>query len=141
MKISRQALVPYSPEQMFALVEDVKAYPEFLPEISSVRVLEANDEAILAEIEVRKGPVRESFSTRNRRRPPEWMSMELVKGPFRHLYGEWSFRAEQNGTRVVFDLNFEVKGRALRMILEPVVGKMADKLVERFHRRAEVVYG
>ncbi len=141
MKISRQALVPYTPEQMFALVEDIESYPEFLPEISRVRILESTPEAISAEIEVRKGPVRESFSTRNRRRPSEWMSMELVKGPFRHLYGEWSFEPEQNGTRVVFDLNFEVKGRALRMILEPVVGRMADKLVDRFYQRAQVVYG
>lgn len=141
MKISRQALVPYSPEQMFALVEDVQSYPEFLPEISSVRILEDTPDAISAEIEVRKGPVRESFSTRNRRRPAEWMSLELVRGPFRHLYGEWTFHPEQHGTRIVFDLNFEVKGRALRMILEPVVGRMADKLVDRFYHRAKVIYG
>lgn len=141
MKISRQALVPYSPDQMYALVEDVEAYPEFLPEISRVRLLEKTEGVIAAELEVRKGPVREVFSTRNQRQPPDYMSMELVKGPFRHLHGDWYFRPESQGTRVWFDLSFEVKGMALRMILEPVVGRMADKLVDRFHSRAINVYG
>ena len=143
MKIARRAEVPYSPAQMYALVQDVNAYPEFLPEISRVKVLERSEDQVAAELEVHKGPVREKFATRNRLRPPHWMSMELVQGPFKHLHGEWFFDAREDGrcTEIRFELDFEVKGFGLKMIMEPIVGKMADKLVERFHRRAQQIYG
>lgn len=141
MKIARRASVPYSPEQMYALVHDVKAYPEFLPEISRVTILEQSETEVSAELEVHKGPVREVFATRNRLRPPGWMSMELVRGPFKHLHGEWHFTSEAEGTEVRFELEFEVRGFGLKMIMEPVIGRMADKLVDRFHRRAQYIYG
>ena len=142
MKIARRATVPYSPEQMFALVKDIRSYPTFLPEISDVRILEESVAEVSAELEVHKGPVREHFATRNQMRHPEWISMELVRGPFKHLYGEWYFVAlDDQRTDVRFDLQFEVKGFALKMILEPVVGRMADKLVDRFAVRARQVYG
>ncbi|TGG92052.1 type II toxin-antitoxin system RatA family toxin [Natronospirillum operosum] len=141
MKIERRAHVPYSPEQMYALVHDIRSYPEFLPEISDVRILDESADAIAAELEVHKGPVRETFATRNQLRPPGWMSMELVRGPFRHLHGEWHFVAGETGSEVCFQLDFEVKGFGLRMILEPVVGKMADRLVDRFAQRARQIYG
>ncbi|MEX1057088.1 MAG: type II toxin-antitoxin system RatA family toxin [Natronospirillum sp.] len=142
MKIARRATVPYSPEQMFALVKDVRSYPKFLPEISKVDVLSETDAAVSAELEVHKGPVREHFATRNQMRSPEWISMELVRGPFKHLYGEWHFVAtDETHTDVRFELDFEVRGFGLKMLLEPVVGRMADKLVERFALRARNVYG
>lgn len=141
MKIARRASVPYSPEQMYALVHDVKAYPEFLPEISRVTILEQSETEVSAELEVHKGPVREVFATRNRLRPPGWMSMELVRGPFKHLHGEWHFTGQTNGTEVRFELEFEVRGFGLKMIMEPVIGRMADKLVDRFHQRAQHIYG
>lgn len=141
MKIARRALVPYSPQQMYDLVHDIRSYPEFLPEISRVRVLSESDESVSAELEVHKGPVKEVFSTRNRLRPPGWMSMELVRGPFKHLHGEWFFTENGTDTDIRFELEFEVRGFGLKMILEPVVGRMADKLVDRFHTRAKQIYG
>lgn len=141
MRIERRASVPYSPEQMYALVHDIESYPEFLPEIRSVRILDRSDQSIAAELEVHKGPVTETFATRNRLRPPGWMSMELVRGPFKHLHGEWHFSGDAEGSEICFELEFEVKGFGLRMILEPVIGKMADKLVDRFYQRARAVYG
>lgn len=141
MKIQRRASVPYTPTQMYALVHDIESYPEFLPEISAVRILERSEDSVSAELEVHKGPVRETFATCNRLRPPGWMSMELVRGPFKHLHGEWHFIGDDSGSEVRFELEFEVKGFGLRMILEPVVGRMADKLVDRFSQRAKVVYG
>lgn len=141
MKIARRALVPYSPEQMFALVHDIEAYPDFLPEITGVKVMERHADMVAAELEISKGPVRERFATRNRLRQPDWMSMELVRGPFKHLHGEWHFTAAGEMSEIRFELDFEVRGFALKMILEPVVGRMADRLVDRFCQRARSVYG
>lgn len=141
MKIARRATVPYTASQMFALVHDIERYPEFLPEISAVRIMERTAEMVAAELEVSKGPVRERFSTRNRLREPAWMSMELVRGPFKHLHGEWHFDAVGEQSEIRFELDFEVRGFALKLLLEPVVGKMADRLVDRFCRRARSVYG
>jgi ribosome-associated toxin RatA of RatAB toxin-antitoxin module len=141
MRIQRRARVPYSVDQMYALVHDIESYPQFLPEISKVRVIERLPDSVSAELEIHKGPVRETFATRNRLKPPGWMSMELLRGPFKRLHGEWHFNALEQGSEVCFELDFEVRGFALRLLLEPLVGRMADRLVDRFSKRATTVYG
>lgn len=141
MRIQRSAHVPYSVDQMYALVHDIESYPQFLPEISKVKVLERLPDSVCAELEIHKGPVRETFATRNRLKPPGWMSMELLRGPFKRLHGEWHFKELERGSEVRFELEFEVRGFALRLILEPLVGRMADRLVDRFSKRATHVYG
>ncbi len=141
MRIQRRARVPYSVHQMYALVHDIESYPQFLPEISKVRVIERLPDSVSAELEIHKGPVRETFATRNRLQPPGWMSMELLRGPFKRLHGEWHFTELEQGSEVRFELEFEVRGFALRLLLEPLVGRMADRLVDRFSKRATIVYG
>ena len=141
MRIQRRARVPYGVEQMYALVHDIESYPQFLPEISKVKVLERLPDSVSAELEIHKGPVRETFATRNRLKPPGWMSMELLRGPFKRLHGEWHFTELEQGSEVRFELEFEVRGFALRLLLEPLVGRMADRLVDRFSKRATDVYG
>jgi ribosome-associated toxin RatA of RatAB toxin-antitoxin module len=126
---------------MYALVHDIESYPQFLPEISKVRVIERLPDSVSAELEIHKGPVRETFATRNRLQPPGWMSMELLRGPFKRLHGEWHFTELEQGSEVRFELEFEVRGFALRLLLEPLVGRMADRLVDRFSKRATIVYG
>ncbi|ANB01139.1 type II toxin-antitoxin system RatA family toxin [Ectothiorhodospira sp. BSL-9] len=140
--ISRQAIVPYTPQEMFDLVNDVKAYPGFLPGCRSSAVLSADEDEIKASIELAKGAVRKSFTTRNRLQRNKMIEMRLVDGPFRHLEGFWRFDAlNENATRVSLDLEFEFSNRIMSTVIGPVFHQVANSLVDSFVKRARVVYG
>jgi ribosome-associated toxin RatA of RatAB toxin-antitoxin module len=140
-KVSRSALVPYTPEEMFALVSDIEAYPSFLPWCRSARVHEANSEFVEATLEFGRGGVRKSFRTRNTLQQPESIRLELVEGPFRQLSGAWSFRGLGTGTKVNLDLGFEFDSRVTDFVLGPFFEEICNSLVDAFTRRAHEVHG
>ncbi|MGA1001602.1 MAG: type II toxin-antitoxin system RatA family toxin, partial [Litorivicinaceae bacterium] len=88
-KITRTALVSHTPEQMFDLVNDFARYPEFLPWCGAARVLEASGSAIVGELSIQKGSIRQAFTTRNTLTPPSRIDLSLVEGPFKSLGGHW----------------------------------------------------
>ncbi|MBK1691498.1 type II toxin-antitoxin system RatA family toxin [Ectothiorhodospira mobilis] len=140
--ISRQAVVPYTPQEMFDLVNDVESYPRFLPGCRSAAVLERGDDEVKASVELAKGAVRKSFTTRNRLQRHKMIEMRLVEGPFRQLEGFWRFDTLEDGrTRVALDLDFEFSSRLVRAVVGPVFHQVANSLVDAFVRRAREVYG
>jgi len=140
--ISKSALVPYTPAQMFALVDDIEAYPAFLPWCRGARVLSRTDDEVKATIELSKGGVEKAFTTCNRNQKDKMIEMRLVEGPFKHLEGFWRFDAlGDEGCKVSFDLEFEFASRMLGMVVGPVFSQIANSLVDSFHKRAVEVYG
>jgi len=140
--ISKSALVPYSPAQMFALVDGIERYPEFLPWCCSTTVLSRTDDEVRATIELSKGGVQKAFTTCNRNQINKMIEIRLVKGPFRHLEGFWRFDAlGDDGCKVSFDLEFEFASRVLSMVVGPVFSQIANSLVDSFHRRVVEIYG
>jgi len=140
--ISKSALVPYSPAQMFALVNGIETYPEFLPWCRNTEVLSRSDDEVRATIELSKGGVEKAFTTCNRNQKNKMIEMRLVEGPFKRLEGFWRFDAlGDEGCKVSFDLEFEFASRMLDMVVGPVFGQIANSLVDSFHRRAVEVYG
>ncbi len=140
--INRSALVPYSPAQMFALVDDIDAYPEFLPWCRHARVLSRGDDEVRATIELSKGGVDKAFTTCNRLQRNKMIQMRLVEGPFKHLEGFWRFDPlGEQGCKVSLDLEFEFSSRMLGMVVGPVFSQIANSLVDSFQKRAAAVYG
>jgi ribosome-associated toxin RatA of RatAB toxin-antitoxin module len=140
--ISRSALVPYSPSQMFALVSDIESYPSFLPWCKSSRILSVKGDEVRAVIELSKGAVHKSFTTHNRAQRDKMIEMRLVEGPFHHLEGFWRFDALADlGCRVALDLEFEFSGRLVKLAFGPVFNQVVNSLVDSFHRRARQIYG
>ena len=140
--ISKSALVPYSPAQMFALVDGIEIYPEFLPWCRATKVLSRTDDEVRATIELSKGGVEKAFTTCNRNQKNKMIEMRLVEGPFKRLEGYWRFDAlGDEGCKVSFDLEFEFASRMLDMVVGPVFSQIANSLVDSFHRRAVEVYG
>ncbi|HHJ12508.1 MAG TPA: type II toxin-antitoxin system RatA family toxin [Chromatiales bacterium] len=141
--IHRHAIVPYSPAQMFALVDDVRAYPEFLPWCGSARELHRDEDEGEAAVEIAKGSVRKTFTTRNRLQKDKMIEMRLVSGPFKHLEGFWRFEplGEGQACKVSLDLDFEFANRLLSMAIGPVFNAIANSLVDAFVKRARAVYG
>ncbi|ROR32071.1 type II toxin-antitoxin system RatA family toxin [Inmirania thermothiophila] len=140
--IHREARVPYTPRQMFELVNDVEAYPRFLPWCGGARVLRDEGDAVWATVVIARGSLRKAFTTVNRVQPGKMIEIRLVEGPFRRLEGFWRFdEAAGGGCRVCLDLEFEFAGRVVSLALGPVFHQIAQTLVEAFCRRAEEVYG
>ena len=69
-EVKRSALVPYTAEQMFALVEDIERYPQFLPWVSAAQLLERSPSEVVGRLEMHRAGMREIFTTRNVLTPP-----------------------------------------------------------------------
>lgn len=142
MEISRFALVPHSARDMYRLVHDVAAYPEFLSWCVDAEVIEQTHELQVASLVVELAGMRQSFTTRNRLERDERLALSLVEGPFRSLSGEWRFQQlGEDGSKISLDLAFEVSGGLLSGAFSRGFGHVADRLVRDFGRRADAVYG
>jgi ribosome-associated toxin RatA of RatAB toxin-antitoxin module len=138
----KSALVPHSCETLFALVDDVESYPEFLPWCSGARVFSRDERTTHARIDVDYHGLRSHVTTRNAKEPPTRMTLVLEEGPFERFTGEWTFTAlGSEGCRVEFALDYKASGGAIASVLEGVFGFIASTLVDRFVERASQVAG
>lgn len=139
--------LPYTPAQLFALVGDVDAYPEFVPWITRMRVSNRRQEGpgvelLDAEAEVRFAFINERFSTRVRRNGPECrIDVDLIRGPFRKLENRWRFLAHDTGTQVEFEIDFELASRLLSALLRANMAHAVDRIMGCFDARARALYG
>jgi ribosome-associated toxin RatA of RatAB toxin-antitoxin module len=141
MEITRSALVPHSALDMYRLVHDVRAYPEFLSWCAGAEVLEESPELQLASLQVLVGGVSSRFTTRNRLERGERLVMALVDGPFQRLAGEWRFeQLGEDGSKISLDLAFEFSSRLMSGAFSQGFSKVADRLVRDFSQRADSVY-
>ncbi len=141
--ISRNALVPYTVEEMYALVDDIESYSEFLPWCRSTDVLERTPDEVKASIEIAKGALNKSFTTLNRMQKNKVIEMRLVKGPFKHLEGFWRFDALKGNTasKISLDLDFEFESKLVALAAGSVFNQIANTMVDAFCKRAIEVYG
>jgi ribosome-associated toxin RatA of RatAB toxin-antitoxin module len=141
-RAKRSALVPYSPAQMFRLVDAAEHYPDFLPWCSRSTVHYRDDTSVEATLEMRRAGLRKSFRTRNTQSYGEYIQIELAEGPFRLLQGNWTFTAiGDSGCRVELEMRFEFESAMLDRMLGHFFEDTLNSLVDAFTRRAAVVYG
>ena len=143
--VNKSVLIWYSPEEMFNLVTGVDQYPLFLPWCDRARVLERDDEGMLAEVGISLSGIRQPFVTRNLHDPGRRVQMKLVKGPFSRLDGDWHFHGvgdgSQRASRVELQLNYGFDSAPLAALVGPVFDRIAGSMVDAFVKRAEQVYG
>jgi ribosome-associated toxin RatA of RatAB toxin-antitoxin module len=140
--VERSAIVTYVPAQMYALVNDVARYPEFLPWCRAGRVEVISPTESLATIDVERGMLRAEFTTRNTLEPGAHILMRLTHGPFRELNGQWRFEAiGERGSRVSFRVEFEFKNRLTGAAFSSVFESMCGTIVDAFALRAQKIYG
>ena len=140
--INRSALVPFSPEQMFKLVDDIAAYPDFLPWCKSTSIIERLNDQVKASIEISKAGIHKTFSTANINKANQRIEMHLVEGPFKHLQGLWRFdKLNEKACKVTLNIEFEFSNRLLDKTIGPVFGHICNTLVEAFVKRAQERYG
>ena len=140
--LERSALVPFSAERMFALVNDVRRYPEFVPWCAGAEVLAETDALIEASLRLKRGGVEHRFTTRNSLTPFTAMRLELVDGPFTTFTGDWTFKAlGEDACKIGLTLTFQYRGRLATAALGALLSSSADTLVEAFCQRAKALYG
>jgi len=139
--VSRSALVPFSARQMFDLVDDIDAYPQFLPWCRSTQIHSRDDQQVKASIEIAKAGINQRFTTCNINTGGEVIEMQLVDGPFKSLHGYWRFQAlSDSACKVSLDLEFEFSSKVLSMTLGPIFSQICNTMVEAFVKRAREVY-
>ena len=140
-RVTRSVLVPYSAAQMFALVDDVEKYPQFLPWCAAAKVLERREGGKIARIDIDFHGVKAHFTTDNANFPPERIVITLNDGPFKHLHGEWRFRAlASDAAKVEFELAYEFATGLVETFVGPVFNHIASTFIDAFVHRAQKLY-
>lgn len=139
--VKKSVLVAYSAIQMFDLVDRVEDYPKFLPWCASASVLESHPGGKTARLDIDYHGVRAHWTTDNANTPGVLIVVTLKDGPFRHLHGEWRFRAlRDDACKVELDLAYEFSSGLLDRVIGPVFSHIANTFIDAFVRRAEAVY-
>jgi len=138
---AEQRVLPYTPEQLFALVADVERYPEFLPWCVGARIRERKPDLIVADLIIGFRVFRERFTSHVRLDPPRRIDVTYSEGPFRYLDNHWTFDKVPGGCRLDFFVDFEFKSRILQRVIELLFHEAVRRMVAAFEGRARVLYG
>ena len=139
--VEKSVLLAFSAEQMFALVDNVAEYPQFLPWCGGTSVTVLDENKIRATVHINYHHVKQSFTTENIREKPSSIDITLLDGPFKHLDGSWHFIAlSPTACKIAFRLNYEFSNKLLEKVVGPVFHYIASTFVEAFIKRAEVMY-
>ena len=135
--IERSVLLAHPVGDVYALVNRVEDYPQFLPGCTRAEILSLTDSEVVARLEVTIRGLRETLVTRNRLTPDRAIALEMIEGPFRRFEGQWRFAALGDaGCRVDLELSYELSNRLVGAFAAPFVNRIADRVVDAFAARA-----
>jgi ribosome-associated toxin RatA of RatAB toxin-antitoxin module len=138
-EVKRSALVNQPPARLYALINDIESYPQFLPWCSHASVESRTPEEIVATLGVRQGALQGEFTTRNTLEPERSVRMQLVSGPFRALEGLWLLTPVEAGCRVDLTMRFAFKNSLTGLLFEPKFAATVGSLVDAFVARARTL--
>jgi ribosome-associated toxin RatA of RatAB toxin-antitoxin module len=141
-EVNSSVLVAHSASRMFALVDAIEKYPEFLPWCGGTELIFRDARVTRAIIHINFRGIRQRFSTENTKREPELMQIRLIEGPFKTLEGSWRF-TDLNGAgcKIELNLRYEFSSRLLEKLVGSVFSYIAKSLVDAFVKRANGIYG
>ncbi|WP_104401927.1 SRPBCC family protein [Vibrio penaeicida] len=140
-QVTRSALVPFSAEQMYSLVNDVASYPSFLPGCSGSRIIENSESSMVASVDVSKAGISKTFTTSNQLEAGRKILMQLVDGPFKQLHGGWEFTPlDDTACKVELKLEFEFTSKLVEMAFGRIFNELTSNMVNAFTQRAKQVY-
>jgi ribosome-associated toxin RatA of RatAB toxin-antitoxin module len=139
--VQKSALVKFSARQMFDLVNDIEAYPQFLPWCSGSRIIKRDEDMVEAEIIISKGGFKKAFSTRNKIDLGGKITVSLLDGPFSYLEGVWNFMPlREDASKISLDLEFEMSSKLASLAFGTVFHQICNTMVGAFTSRAKQVY-
>jgi len=139
--VEKSVLLPFSVAQMFALVDNVADYPQFLPWCGGATSQQIGENKVHATIHINYHQIKQSFTTENVRQVPHSIVMTLQDGPFKQLDGHWLFtELSPTACKIEFKLHYEFSSKLLEKLVGPVFHYIANSFVDAFTRRAGQVY-
>jgi ribosome-associated toxin RatA of RatAB toxin-antitoxin module len=140
--ISRSSLVMHSVEDMYRIINDVLAYPQFLPDCSDSKIIAQDEHSMTASLLVSKGGIKKWFTTQNTFIKDQQVSLNLVDGPFNRLTGSWQLTPlSDQACKIVLELEYEFSSKIFDLAFGRVFNHMANNMVQAFTQRAKEVYG
>ena len=137
VSIKKSALVLYSREEMFNLVDSVEDYPDFLPWCGGTEVLTKTSKVTKASIKINYRGVKQTFTTENNKNAPEKMIIKLINGPFKELSGEWRFiELDKDACRIELELHYQFSNIILEKLISPVFNIIANTFIDNFVKEA-----
>ena len=134
-------VIPHKPEHLYALVADVKSYPEFLPWCMGARVRESSDTAMRADLMIGFRLYREKFTSYvDLDQEARTINVEYADGPFKYLKNAWVFRPHPDGCEIDFYVDFEFKSALFQSVVETLFGEAVKKMVRAFETRADALH-
>ena len=141
-RIKRSALLPYSAEQVYALVNDIESYPQYMDGCVGAEILRREPGMVEARLDLARAGIEHSFTTRNLLREHEIIELELLEGPFDSFTGRWQFqRLGDLACKVSLDLEFRVNSSLLGAAATRLFKSVTSSLVDSLARRAKQLYG
>jgi len=137
---AEKRILPFTEEQLFDMVADVRRYPEFLPWCVGARIISRTDQELIADLTVGFKMFRETFRSQVLLTRPHHVHVRYLTGPFRYLNNHWRFRPVPGGTEVDFFVDFEFRSRLLQAVIGTVFNEAVRLMVRAFERRAAVLY-
>ncbi len=140
--VKKNVLVTHTAEQMFALVDDIEHYADFLPWCNQSVVHKREPNMVEATVGIDYMRLKQSFSTRNTNIDGREIRMQLLEGPFKSLEGIWKFTPFGDiGCRIDFQLQYEFANGLISHIIAPVFGRISGTLVDSFIKEADKRHG
>ncbi len=138
---AEKRVLPYTPAQMFDLVADVAAYPEFLPWCIAVRVRKREGHVVTADLVIGFKMFRERFTSRVTLDRPRRIDVQYIQGPLKYLNNHWLFAPHPEGVEIDFSVDFEFHSRILEKLIGTLFNEAFRRMVGAFETRARVLYG
>lgn len=140
--IHRSALVMHNCQQMYQLINDVNAYPNFVPDCADSKIIEQTENSMTAALLVAKGGLKKWFTTKNTLTPSNKVELKLVDGPFKQLIGQWQLtELSEQACKVELRLDYEFSNKMIELAFGKVFTHLANNMVQAFINRAKEVYG
>jgi ribosome-associated toxin RatA of RatAB toxin-antitoxin module len=140
--IDRSALLPFEPQQLFTLVNDIESYPGFMDGCVGAEILRREENLLEARLDLAKGGISHSFSTRNLIKAPTEITLELLDGPFEQFQGRWEFLALGDaGCKISLNLEFSMNSSLLGAAATKLFDRVTHNLVDAIDKRARQLYG
>lgn len=134
--------LPYSAQQMYDLVADVKHYAEFLPWVVATRIKSDSDTEMVADMLVGFNALREKFTSRVHKHRPHAIAVEYIDGPLRQLENRWTFTPDGPDACVIdFSVDFTFRNALFEKLAGQYLDRAFRKMVAAFETRAEALYG
>ena len=131
-------------EKVVEVVKNVEAYPQFMPDVRSVKVLESSDEGRLQKVEwvgVIKQFAREiRWIQQDRWVSPTRVEFNQIQGDYDKMVGYWEFTDSEGSTEFTNVLDYEYRvpllGALVTRVVEFLVRQNLESIMDGIEKRA-----